>query len=37
MGGRVAMVRGDVANVKITTIEDLRLCEALLEAGWPFV
>jgi hypothetical protein len=22
--------------VKITTIEDLRLCEALLEAGWPF-
>jgi 2-C-methyl-D-erythritol 4-phosphate cytidylyltransferase len=36
MGGRVAMVRGDAANVKITTSEDLRLCEALLEAGWPF-
>jgi 2-C-methyl-D-erythritol 4-phosphate cytidylyltransferase len=35
MGGCVEMVRGDAANVKITTIEDLRLCEALLEAGWP--
>jgi len=35
MGGCVAMVRGDAANVKITTVEDLRLCEALLEAGWP--
>jgi 2-C-methyl-D-erythritol 4-phosphate cytidylyltransferase len=35
MGGQVVMVRGDAANVKITTIEDLRLCEALLEAGWP--
>jgi len=36
VGGQVVMVRGDVANVKITTAEDLRLCEALLAGGWPF-
>jgi len=36
MGYRVMMVRGDAANLKITTPEDLRLCEALLAAGWPF-
>jgi 2-C-methyl-D-erythritol 4-phosphate cytidylyltransferase len=35
MGGRVAMVCGDAANVKITTAEDLRVCEALLAGGWP--
>jgi 2-C-methyl-D-erythritol 4-phosphate cytidylyltransferase len=27
---------GDAANLKITTPEDLRMCEALLAAGWPF-
>jgi 2-C-methyl-D-erythritol 4-phosphate cytidylyltransferase len=32
----VVMVLGDAANFKITTPEDLRLCEALLTAGWPF-
>jgi len=36
VGGQVVMVLGDVANVKITTAEDLRLCEALLVGGWPF-
>ena len=36
LGHAVRMVRGDAANVKITTPEDLRACEALLAAGWPF-
>ena len=36
MGQTVMMVPGDAANVKITTPEDLRLCEAILAAGWPF-
>jgi 2-C-methyl-D-erythritol 4-phosphate cytidylyltransferase len=36
VGGQVVMVRGDAANVKITTAEDLRVCEALLTGGWPF-
>jgi len=36
LGHPVRMVRGDGANVKITTPEDLRACEALLAAGWPF-
>ncbi|MCX5670296.1 MAG: 2-C-methyl-D-erythritol 4-phosphate cytidylyltransferase [Planctomycetota bacterium] len=36
MGQAVMMVRGDAFNVKITTPEDLRLCEVLLAAGWPF-
>jgi 2-C-methyl-D-erythritol 4-phosphate cytidylyltransferase len=36
MGQTVRMVRGDAANLKITTAEDLRVCEALLAAGWPF-
>jgi len=36
MGREVFMVLGDAANLKITTPEDLRLCEALLAAGWPF-
>ena len=36
IGQTVMMVCGDAANLKITTPEDLRLCEALLAAGWPF-
>jgi 2-C-methyl-D-erythritol 4-phosphate cytidylyltransferase len=36
MGQTVMMVPGDAANVKITTPEDLRVCEAILAAGWPF-
>lgn len=36
MGQVVMMVLGDAANIKITTPEDLRMCEALLAAGWPF-
>jgi 2-C-methyl-D-erythritol 4-phosphate cytidylyltransferase len=36
MGQAVMMVRGDAFNVKITTPEDLRMCEVLLAAGWPF-
>jgi len=36
MGQTVMMVRGDAANIKITTPEDLRVCEAILAAGWPF-
>ena len=36
LGRTVRMVRGDAANIKITTPEDLRACEALLAAGWPF-
>ena len=36
IGEAVVMVEGDAANVKITRAEDLRLCEALLAAGWPF-
>ena len=36
LGQPVRMVRGDAANIKITTPEDLRACEALLAAGWPF-
>jgi 2-C-methyl-D-erythritol 4-phosphate cytidylyltransferase len=36
LGKPVQMVRGDAANIKITTPEDLRACEALLAAGWPF-
>jgi len=36
MGQTVMMVPGDTANVKITTPEDLRVCEAILAAGWPF-
>jgi 2-C-methyl-D-erythritol 4-phosphate cytidylyltransferase len=36
MGLPVVMVEGDAANIKITMPEDLRLCEALLAAGWPF-
>jgi len=36
IGEAVVMVEGDAANVKITTARDLRLCEALLAAGWPF-
>jgi 2-C-methyl-D-erythritol 4-phosphate cytidylyltransferase len=36
MGQTVMMVRGDAANLKITTPEDLRACEAFLAAGWPF-
>jgi 2-C-methyl-D-erythritol 4-phosphate cytidylyltransferase len=36
LGLPVVMVAGDAANFKITTPEDLRLCEALLAAGWPF-
>ncbi|KPK46734.1 MAG: hypothetical protein AMK72_09340, partial [Planctomycetes bacterium SM23_25] len=36
MGQTVMMVRGDAANIKITTPEDLRLCGAILAAGWPF-
>jgi 2-C-methyl-D-erythritol 4-phosphate cytidylyltransferase len=35
LGLAVMMVQGDAANLKITTPEDLRLCEALLAAGWP--
>ena len=34
LGRPVRMVRGEAANIKITTPEDLRLCEALLVAGW---
>jgi 2-C-methyl-D-erythritol 4-phosphate cytidylyltransferase len=34
-GQEVVMVPGDVCNVKITTPEDLRVCEMLLAAGWP--
>jgi 2-C-methyl-D-erythritol 4-phosphate cytidylyltransferase len=37
LGHEVVMVQGDAANLKITTPEDLRLCEALLAAGWPFM
>jgi len=36
LGRPVRMVHGDGANLKITTPEDLRACEALLAAGWPF-
>ncbi|HUU91350.1 MAG TPA: 2-C-methyl-D-erythritol 4-phosphate cytidylyltransferase [Phycisphaerae bacterium] len=36
MGQTVMMVPGDAANLKITTPEDLRVCEAILAAGWPF-
>ena len=36
MGQTVMMVRGDAANLKITTPEDLRVCGAILAAGWPF-
>ena len=36
MGQTVMMVRGDAGNIKITTPEDLRMCELLLAAGWPF-
>ena len=46
LGLEVVMVQCDAANLKITTPEDLRLCEALLaagfasaspwRAGWPF-
>jgi 2-C-methyl-D-erythritol 4-phosphate cytidylyltransferase len=36
LGKPVHMVRGDGANLKITTPEDLHACEALLAAGWPF-
>lgn len=36
MGLAVYMVQGDAANLKITTPEDLGLCEALLASGWPF-
>lgn len=36
LGRTVVLVPGDAANFKITTPEDLRLCEALLAAGWPF-
>ena len=36
LGLEVVMVQGDAANIKITTPEDLRMCEALLAAGWPF-
>ena len=36
LGLEVVMVLGDAANLKITTPEDLHLCEALLAAGWPF-
>jgi 2-C-methyl-D-erythritol 4-phosphate cytidylyltransferase len=35
-GQAVMMVLGDATNIKITTPEDLRACEALLAAGWPF-
>jgi 2-C-methyl-D-erythritol 4-phosphate cytidylyltransferase len=35
-GQAVMMVTGDAANLKITTPEELRFCEALLAAGWPF-
>jgi len=36
LGRPVQMVRGDASNLKITAPEDLRACEALLAAGWPF-
>jgi 2-C-methyl-D-erythritol 4-phosphate cytidylyltransferase len=36
MGQAVVMVPGDTVNIKITAPEDLRACEALLAAGWPF-
>ena len=36
LGYEVMMVLGDAATIKITTREDLRLCEAMLAAGWPF-
>jgi 2-C-methyl-D-erythritol 4-phosphate cytidylyltransferase len=36
LGLEIVMVQGDAANLTITTPEDLRLCEALLAAGWPF-
>ena len=36
LGREVVMVLGDAANLKITTPEDLKTCEALLAAGWPF-
>jgi 2-C-methyl-D-erythritol 4-phosphate cytidylyltransferase len=35
LGHKVVMVLGDAVNLKITTPEDLRICEALLAAGWP--
>jgi 2-C-methyl-D-erythritol 4-phosphate cytidylyltransferase len=35
LGHKVVMVLGDATNLKITTPEDLRTCEALLAAGWP--
>ena len=33
-GQTVMMVLGDAANIKITTPEDLRLCEAMIAAGF---
>ena len=33
IGGKVCMTVGDYANIKITTPEDIRLAEALLEEG----
>jgi len=36
LGYDVMMVLGDAVNIKITTPEDLRICEAILAAGWPF-
>lgn len=36
LGGAVTAVPGSPLNIKITTPEDLRACEALLAAGWPF-
>jgi 2-C-methyl-D-erythritol 4-phosphate cytidylyltransferase len=36
LGYEVVMVLGDAVNLKITTPEDLRICEAILAAGWPF-
>jgi 2-C-methyl-D-erythritol 4-phosphate cytidylyltransferase len=34
-GQEVVMVPGDACNLKITTPEDLQVCELLLRAGWP--
>jgi len=36
LGQTVRMVQGDASNLKVTTPEDLRACEVLLAAGWPF-
>jgi len=36
LGFEVMMVLGEAVNLKITTPEDLRICEAVLAAGWPF-